>query len=72
MMIMQPLVVQNSNMNESVKTYKMMNGREVIAKIIKNEGWKGFYSGLSVNIVRGIGGALLLVLYDEMKMVLRY
>ncbi len=48
-----------------------MNGRECFRHIMRQEGWKGLFSGLSVNLVRGISGALLLVCYDEAKALLR-
>ena len=48
-----------------------MSTRGCIKEIFQKEGLVGFYSGLSVNLVRGIGGALLLVGYDEMKIMLR-
>ncbi|KAK1443902.1 ADP/ATP transporter on adenylate translocase [Babesia gibsoni] len=36
-------------------------------KICKNEGFGGFYKGAFANILRGFGGALVLVFYDELK-----
>lgn len=36
-------------------------------KIYKNEGGKAFFKGAFSNIIRGTGGALVLVLYDELK-----
>ncbi|EDO08562.1 hypothetical protein BBOV_III010060 [Babesia bovis T2Bo] len=36
-------------------------------KILKNEGVNGFFKGAFANILRGFGGALVLVLYDELK-----
>ncbi|KAF8817792.1 putative ADP/ATP carrier protein, partial [Cardiosporidium cionae] len=36
-------------------------------KIIENEGVRAFYKGCFSNMMRGIGGAIVLVLYDEMK-----
>lgn len=50
---------------------KWMNGRECLRHILKTEGWKGLFSGLSVNLVRGISGALLLVFYDDVKKFLK-
>mmetsp|Transcript_23632 Transcript_23632/g.30885 ORF Transcript_23632/g.30885 Transcript_23632/m.30885 type:complete len:312 (+) Transcript_23632:149-1084(+) len=38
-----------------------------VQKVIKDEGPTGLYKGLSANILRGIGGAALLVLYDELS-----
>jgi len=39
-------------------------------KIYKNEGGSAFFKGAFSNILRGTGGALVLVLYDELKKVL--
>ncbi|GFE55064.1 ADP ATP transporter on adenylate translocase [Babesia ovis] len=36
-------------------------------KILKNEGFHGFYKGAFANVLRGFGGALVLVFYDELK-----
>jgi len=42
------------------------------AQIIwKRDGFKGFYAGYSAHLVRGIGGAFLLVGYDEVQKLLR-
>jgi solute carrier family 25 (adenine nucleotide translocator) protein 4/5/6/31 len=48
---------------------EVISGRQCVRQIIRTEGLKGFYSGLSVNLVRGVGGALLLVGYDEVKKI---
>jgi len=39
-------------------------------KIYKNEGGSAFFKGAFSNVLRGTGGALVLVLYDELKKVL--
>lgn len=39
-------------------------------KIYKSEGRKAFFKGALSNVLRGTGGALVLVLYDEIKAVL--
>merc|ERR1711872_1129190 len=39
-------------------------------KIYQNEGGKAFFKGAFSNVLRGTGGALVLVLYDELKKVL--
>lgn len=36
-------------------------------KILKNEGPKAFFKGAGSNVLRGTGGAIVLVLYDEFK-----
>lgn len=46
-----------------------MNGRECFRYVLRNEGVKGLYSGLVINLVRGVSGALLLVCYDEVKKI---
>ena len=43
------------------------SGTHCFFSIIKEEGIRGLYHGLSVNLVRGVGGAILLVGYDEAK-----
>ena len=55
---------------EEASSLKLTSGRECARAIFKQEGIKGFYSGLSVNLVRGVGGALLLVGYDEVKVII--
>lgn len=37
------------------------------AKIYKAEGGKAFFKGAFSNVIRGTGGALVLVFYDELK-----
>ena len=39
--------------------------------IWKRDGFKGFYVGFTANLVRGIGGAFLLVGYDEVQKLFR-
>jgi solute carrier family 25 (adenine nucleotide translocator) protein 4/5/6/31 len=46
------------------------NSFHCIAMISHREGIRGFYLGLGPNIVRSIGGALLLVAYDTFKVML--
>jgi solute carrier family 25 (adenine nucleotide translocator) protein 4/5/6/31 len=36
-------------------------------KIAQNEGGRAFFKGAFSNVLRGTGGALVLVLYDEIK-----
>lgn len=36
-------------------------------KILKNEGVAAYYKGCWSNVMRGVGGAIVLVLYDEMQ-----
>jgi len=39
-------------------------------KIAKDEGGSAFFKGAGANVLRGMGGALVLVLYDEIKALL--
>merc|ERR1712098_394857 len=39
-------------------------------KIAKNEGTNAFFKGAFSNVLRGTGGALVLVLYDEIKVLM--
>ncbi|KAG5184853.1 mitochondrial ADP/ATP translocator [Tribonema minus] len=38
--------------------------------VAREEGVRGFYRGLSANLVRGVGGALMLVLFDEIRVLM--
>ena len=40
------------------------------SKVYKQEGMKGFFKGAWSNVIRGAGGAFVLVLYDEVKKVI--
>jgi solute carrier family 25 (adenine nucleotide translocator) protein 4/5/6/31 len=40
---------------------------DCFAKIAKNEGSKAFFKGALSNIIRGAGGSLVLVMYDELQ-----
>jgi solute carrier family 25 (adenine nucleotide translocator) protein 4/5/6/31 len=40
------------------------------AKIYREEGVQGFFKGAWSNVLRGAGGALVLVIYDEIKVVI--
>jgi len=42
---------------------------DCFAKILKNEGGKAFFKGALSNIIRGAGGSLVLVLYDELQRI---
>jgi solute carrier family 25 (adenine nucleotide translocator) protein 4/5/6/31 len=39
-------------------------------KILKTEGFKGFFNGNLSNCWRSVGSSLVLVLYDEIKTVI--
>lgn len=38
-------------------------------QMLIDEGYRGFYRGLSANIARGVGTSALLVLYDEIRVI---
>jgi solute carrier family 25 (adenine nucleotide translocator) protein 4/5/6/31 len=40
---------------------------DCFAKILKNEGPKAFFKGSLSNVIRGTGGALVLVFYDKIQ-----
>ncbi|AFZ79024.1 adenine nucleotide translocase, putative [Theileria equi strain WA] len=44
---------------------------DCLSKIYKNEGLGGFYKGAFANILRGMGGALVLVFYDELQKLVK-
>lgn len=48
---------------EAEQIYKGMG--DCFAKILKDEGPKGFFKGAMANILRGTGAAIVLVMYDE-------
>jgi solute carrier family 25 (adenine nucleotide translocator) protein 4/5/6/31 len=43
---------------------------DAFAKIAANEGMGAFFKGAFSNVIRGVGGAVVLVLYDEIKAVI--
>ena len=44
-----------------------LGGRDCIRRMLVDEGISAFYRGATFNILRGAGGALTLLLYDEFK-----
>jgi len=53
------------------KTEKMYSGTaDAWVKIARDEGVKAFFKGAWSNVIRGAGGALVLVMYDEIKKAL--
>ena len=36
-------------------------------KIYQQEGFSAFFKGAFSNVLRGVGGALVLIMYDEIK-----
>jgi solute carrier family 25 (adenine nucleotide translocator) protein 4/5/6/31 len=47
--------------------YIYKGAMDCVRMMIKNEGWRSLYYGLSVNIVRSVSSAMLLVCYDLIK-----
>lgn len=43
------------------------NTFDCFQKILKNEGPKAFFKGSLSNVIRGTGGALVLVFYDKIQ-----
>lgn len=43
------------------------NGLHCARVMLRDEGISGLYAGFSANLVRSVGGALLLVGYDEVR-----
>merc|ERR1711937_113320 len=63
--------VRRRLMMQAGKKEKLYNGTlDCWAKIAKNEGTGAFFKGAFSNVLRGTGGALVLVLYDEIKKTL--
>jgi solute carrier family 25 (adenine nucleotide translocator) protein 4/5/6/31 len=55
-------------MMQSGAKEKMYNGTiDCCVKIVKNEGASAMFKGAFSNVLRGMGGAVVLVLYDEIK-----
>lgn len=60
--------VRRRLMMQSGGTERMYNGTlDCWRKILKNEGPNAFFKGALSNVLRGTGGALVLVMYDEIK-----
>lgn len=50
---------------------KMYSGTvDAFVKILKNEGPGAFFKGAFSNVLRGMGGAIVLVMYDELKVLI--
>lgn len=64
MMVQKSFATINSN---GTKEFLYRNSLHCFQRIIKEEGMRALFSGLSVNIVRGASGSILLVGYDEFK-----
>lgn len=40
---------------------------DAFVKIYQQEGGSAFFKGAFSNVIRGVGGALVLIMYDEIK-----
>ena len=50
---------------------KLYNGTgDAFVKIYQQEGFSAFFKGAFSNVLRGVGGALVLIMYDEIKAAL--
>ncbi|GBG88409.1 hypothetical protein CBR_g47108 [Chara braunii] len=64
--------VRRRMMMQSGSGEQMYSGAiDCMKKIMKNEGPKAFFKGALSNVLRGAGGALVLVLYDEIQKSVR-
>jgi len=62
--------VRRRLMMQSGEKKSMYNGTlDCFVKIAKNEGNHAFFKGAYSNIIRGAGGSLVLVMYDEMQRI---
>ena len=60
--------VRRRLMMQSGGKVKLYNGTlDCFAKIAKNEGMNAFFKGAGANILRGMGGAMVLVLFEPIK-----
>lgn len=63
--------VRRRLMMQAGKETKLYNGTlDCWSKIAKNEGMGAFFKGAFSNVLRGTGGALVLVMYDELKKII--
>lgn len=60
-----------SNPHAAKYAAKYRNGLHCVRTILREEGIRGLYCGLPANLVRGLSGSLLLVGYDEAKILLQ-
>jgi len=58
-------IMMQSKMNNNSQQLRYSSGIHCFKMIMKEEGVKGLFRGLSVNLFRGISGSILLVGYDE-------
>jgi solute carrier family 25 (adenine nucleotide translocator) protein 4/5/6/31 len=61
-------LMMQAGIPENERAYR--NSFDCIRVVLQKEGMRGFYLGLGPNLVRSVGGALLLVAYDGFKAIL--
>lgn len=61
-------LIKNNNHTSTVPYKGFIDG---FTRILREEGYRGLFAGLSVNLVRGMGGSILLVGYDIIKKQIR-
>merc|ERR1711862_215864 len=64
------MMMQSGKKAEEIQYTSTM---DCFAKVMKQEGTKGFFKGAFSNVLRGVAGALVLVFYGEMeKQLMQY
>lgn len=56
--------------NKPREEWLYRNTTDCFSKIMKNEGFPAFFKGAGANVLRTVGSALVLVLYDQIKVVI--
>jgi solute carrier family 25 (adenine nucleotide translocator) protein 4/5/6/31 len=60
------LMMQSGRKGKDGKKEVLYNGTiDCFKKIYNNEGGKAFFKGAGSNVLRGMGGSLVLVMYDK-------
>ena len=57
-------------MQSGSKSKLYVTPMQCASAVLKTEGVKGFYRGIGPNVIRSVGGTILLVSYDEFKTLL--
>jgi solute carrier family 25 (adenine nucleotide translocator) protein 4/5/6/31 len=63
--------VKGESLSSGGKHTMYRNSWDCCVRIVREEGARGLFHGLSVNLVRSVAGAFLLVGYDECKKVFK-
>lgn len=63
--------VRRRLMMQSGRKDKLYNGTiDCFKQIAEKEGSKAFFKGAGSNVLRGMGGSLVLVMYDKLQVVI--